>query len=247
MTKTEIGPGRLNPDGPNSHRIQYPNTDSYKNGLITQTGVRISDIKQEDDYVMSFRVEFDFADDFISTDDKPLIIPADRSTAKPTDRPTNRPTDRPTGRPTTTPTNNRVKNSTNKPTYAPSARPIYKPSARPTARLTATQTRSPVSSYTTGAMSNSNDLPYKEIVGKFAASNDRSNEAPNKDDYEFTIEREEKEDITLLVTIANLQEDFDILTEIKEPASFAKTQCNPTISKLVVIACSILSIYCNIL
>ena len=77
--------------------------------------------------------------------------------------------------------------------------------------------------------------------------NDITRDIEMMDCYDGEEIMEEKEDITLLVPIANLQEDFDILTEIKEPASFAKTQCNPTISKLVVIACSILSIYCNIL
>eukprot|EP00978_Attheya_sp_CCMP212_P013371 scaffold33647_cov49-Attheya_sp.AAC.1 len=238
QTKTEIGPGRLRPDGPNSHRIQFPNTDSYKNGLIKHSGVRIFDIKQEKDHVMSFRIAFDFAYDVISTDDKPSIMT--KPTYKPTARPTARPTATPTDRPTTKPTKNRVKTSKSKPTY------------KPTATQTATQTRSPVSSYSsTGTLSNSNDELFKEIVWKFAESNDPSNyETPrsSKDDLDFIIEMGEKQDLTLLIPVDKLQEDFDILNEMnKEPASFAKMQWNPTISTVVAIACSVLSIYCNIL
>ena len=44
----EIGPGKF---------FIYPNTDSYRDGIIRETGIRIYDILQNDDLTVSFSID----------------------------------------------------------------------------------------------------------------------------------------------------------------------------------------------
>lgn len=107
----------------------YPNTDSYQNGLIRQSGLRIYDFTQSSNK-MRFRVEG------IPSMPEPTKRPSSRPSSLPTSKPsTTRPTKLPSSLPTSSP-----------PSAIPTSRPSNVPTRQPTSHPTENPTAEPSTS-----------------------------------------------------------------------------------------------------
>lgn len=142
-----FGPGPVESEA--SSDGVYPNTNSYQQGNIRQTGIVIDEISASG-AVMSFRVQG-------------VTVPTSSPTAAPTRTPTSAPSFSPTVTPTSAPTVTPSVPPTSFPTLTPSALPTPTPSASPTATPTMQVTDDP-----SGTPSS---LPSATMVPSWSPSN----------------------------------------------------------------------------